>query len=109
MGKDAILIDVDDHHFQTTIVDRATPDLLSWITGFGCMAKVLRPAEIIDKVIRREKMLLYDYELLYKQDLEPVSILTSEELSDLSDEQNRILMYNDMELFPPEYTDEGEK
>ena len=73
------------------------------------MAKVLRPAEIIDKVIRREKMLLYDYELLYKQDLEPVSILTSEELSDLSDEQNRILMYNDMELFPPEYTDEGEK
>lgn len=109
LGKDAILIDVDDYHFQTTIVDRATPDLLSWITGFGCKAKVLRPADIIDKVIRREKMLLYDYELLYKQDLEPISVLTDEELSDLSDEQNRILMYNEMELFPPEYTDEGEK
>lgn len=109
LGKDAILIDVDEYHFQTTIVDRATPDLLSWIAAFGCNAKIISPTDIIDKMIRREKMRLYDYGLLYGQGLEPISILTDEELSDLSDEENRILMYDEMELFPPEYTDKGEK
>lgn len=109
LGKDAILIDLDDYHFQTTIVDRATPDLLSWIADFGCNAKIISPTDIIDKMIRREKMRLYDYELLYKQDLEPISVLTDEELSNLSDEENSILMYNEKELFPPEYTDGGEK
>ena len=54
-------------------------------------------------------MRLYDYELLYKQNMEPISILTDEELSGLSDEQNNILMYDELKLFPPEYADEGEK
>ena len=54
-------------------------------------------------------MRLYDYELLYKQDMEPISILTDEELSGLSDEQSNILMYDELKMFPPEYTDEGEK
>ena len=109
MGKEAIIVDVDDYHFQTTIVERATPELTSWIAGFGCKAKIISPKDVIDTVIRREKMRLYDYELLYKQDIEPISILTDEELSGLSDEQSNILMYDELKMFPPEYTDEGEK
>lgn len=109
VGKDAIIVDVDDHHFQTTIVERATPELTSWIAGFGCKAKIISPTDVIDTVIRREKMRLYDYELLYKRDWEPISILTDEELSSLSYEQSDILMYDEDKLFPPEYTDKGEK
>lgn len=109
MGKEAIIVDVDDYHFQTTIVERATPELTSWIAGFGCKAKIISPKDVIDTVIRREKMRLYDYELLYKQDIEPISILTDEELSGLSEEQSNILMYDELKMFPPEYTDEGEK
>lgn len=109
LGEDAILIDLDDYHFKTTIVERATPELFSWISALGCAAKILGPNDIIDQFMRKVKMRQYDYELLYKQDLEPISILSDEELSELSDEQNRILMYDERKMFPPEYTDEGEK
>lgn len=109
LGEDAIFIDLDDYHFKTTIVERATPELFSWISDLGCAAKILGPNDIIDQFMRKVKMRQYDYELLYKQDLEPISILSDEELSELSDEQNHILMYDERKMFPPEYTDEGEK
>lgn len=109
LGEDAILSDMDDYHFKTTIVERATPELFSWIADLGCAAKILAPNDIIEQFMRRMKMRQYDYDLLYKQDLEPISILSDEELSELSDEQNRILMYDERKMFPPEYTDEGEK
>lgn len=109
LGEDAILIDMDDYHFKTTIVERATPELFSWISDLGCAAKILGPHDIIEQFMRKVKMRQYDYELLYKQDLEPISILSDEELSALTDEQNRILMYDERKMFPPEYTDEGEK
>ena len=104
-----ILIDLDDYHFKTTIVERATPELFSWISDLGCAAKILGPNDIIEQFMRRMKMRQYDYELLYKQDLEPISILSDEELNELSEEDSSILMYDERKLFPPEYTDEGEK
>lgn len=109
LGEDAILIDLDDYHFKTTIVERATPELFSWISDLGCAAKILGPNDIIEQFMRRGKMRQFDYDLLYKHDLEPISILSDEELSALTDEQNSILMYDERKMFPPEYTDEGEK
>lgn len=109
LSEDAVLIDVDERHFKTTIVDRASSEVFSWIASFGCNAKILGPNDIIEVFMCRQKMRLYDYDLLYKRDYEPISILTDEELSLLSGEKYSLLMYDERELFPPEYTVEGEK
>lgn len=109
LGENTVLIDVDKYHFKTTIVDRASSELLSWIAGFGCKAKILAPNDIIEQFMCQQKMRLYDYDLLYKRDYEPISILTDEELSLLSGEKFDVLMYDERALFPPEYTVEGEK
>ena len=109
LGKDAVLIDVDDYHFQTTIVDRASPDLLSWIAGFKCYAKIISPADVIERFLEWEKNRINDYTRLYEQDREPDAILTNEELDAMTDYVKVTPIDNEKALFPPEYTDEGEK
>lgn len=109
LGKDAVLIDVDDYHFQTTIIDRPSPDLLSWIAGFKCYAKIISPADVIERFLEWEKNRINDYTRLYEQDREPDAILTNEELDAMTDYVKVTPIDNEKALFPPEYTDEGEK
>ncbi len=51
-GKDAMLIPDGPEHFNFTVPVAVSPMFLSWLIGFGNMAKVLYPQSVVDQCRR---------------------------------------------------------
>lgn len=65
LGKDAILILVDDLHFKTTVLRRADGNFYLWIFSFGNNAKILSPQDIVYEYQFMLKARMYALERLY--------------------------------------------
>ena len=79
LPEDAILIKVDSAHSQTTIKERVSPQFFSWLDNFGTYAKILAPADVIEKYLQWQKQKLYDYARQYKVDVEDIKLKTDDE------------------------------
>ena len=75
LGEDAMLIPVDDSHFKVTIKERISKfytnrDFLSWISSFGCAAKILAPQDVVDYYVNWCKKESEHIQDLYEQNKE---------------------------------------
>ena len=48
-GRDTMLIPDGEDHFNFTVKVAVSPMFLSWVIGFGSMAKILYPQSVIDQ------------------------------------------------------------
>lgn len=87
LGVDAVLIPVDKHHFKVTITDRIDTDFCDWIEGYGCCAKILSPPEAVDFFRAYHEDNFYNLKVLYEHDLEPIHLLTGDEIENLTSEE----------------------
>jgi predicted DNA-binding transcriptional regulator YafY len=75
LGEDAMLIPVDDSHFKVTIKERISKfytnrDFLSWVSSFGCAAKILAPQDVVDYYVNWCKKESEHIQDLYEQNKE---------------------------------------
>ncbi len=61
-GRDIMLIPDGEDHFVFTVNVAVSPMFLSWLVGFGAMAKILYPQSVIDEYMQmcRESLRQYD-------------------------------------------------
>lgn len=75
LGEDAMLIPVDDQHFTVTVKERISKfyvnrKFLSWISSFGCAAKILAPQDVVDYYVDWCKKENEHINALYEHDTE---------------------------------------
>lgn len=75
LGEDAVLIPVDDQHFTATVKERISKifvnrEFLSWVSSFGCAAKILAPQDVVDYYLDWCKRENEHIQALYKNDTE---------------------------------------
>lgn len=87
LGVDAVLIPVDKHHFKVTITERINTDFCEWIDRYGCGAKILSPPEAVDFFRAYHEDNSYNLKVLYEHDLEPIDLLTGDEIENLTSEE----------------------
>lgn len=78
-GNKTIMIPLDEHHFTITVKERCHTDFYAWLSQFGCAAKIISPQSAVDGFVD----FLEDYTYLYKKDIEPLYVLSPEELEKL--------------------------
>lgn len=91
LGRDAVFIPVDKYHFETTIRHRVDDRFCSWISSYGCHAKILSPQDAIDMLLGINEDAMHNLKVMYKHDLEPIDILTGDEFESLSPEEYELL------------------
>jgi hypothetical protein len=62
LGHDLMLIPDGDDHFIVTADVVVSPQFFAWIFGFGDMAQILGPQEVIDRMVSHAKDALAAYE-----------------------------------------------
>lgn len=75
LGEDATLIPVDGSHFKVTVKERISNfytnrDFLSWISSFGCAAKILTPQDVVEFYLDWCKKENEHIQALYEHDKE---------------------------------------
>ena len=75
LGEEAILIPVDDNHFEVTIKERVSKffvnrEFLCWVASFGCAAKILAPQDVVDYYLDWCKHENEHIQALYEHDTE---------------------------------------
>ena len=75
LGEDAVLIPVDDSHFKVTVKERISNfyvnrEFLSWVSSFGCAAKILEPQDVVDYYLNWCKKENEHINALYERDTE---------------------------------------
>ena len=75
LGEDAMLIPVDDSHFKVTVKERISKfyvnrEFLTWISSFGCAAKILEPQDVVDYYLDWCKKENEHINALYEHDTE---------------------------------------
>lgn len=75
LGEEAILIPVDDNHFEVTIKERVSKffvnrEFLCWVASFGCAAKILAPQDVVDYYLDWSKHENEHIQALYEHDME---------------------------------------
>lgn len=78
-GDDTITIPLDKHHFTITIKERCNTDFYAWLSQFGCAAKIISPQSAAEGFVE----FLDEFMDLYTNDLEPLYVLSQEELEEL--------------------------
>ncbi len=78
-GNDTIIVPQDKYYFTVTIKEKCHTDFYAWLSHFGCAAKILSPQCAVEGFVN----FLKDYTYLYKSDVEPLYLLTPEELEKL--------------------------
>lgn len=78
-GDEAITIPLDPHHFTFTIKERCSPDFYAWLSQFGCAAKIISPQSAAEGFME----FLDEFMTLYEKDVEPLYLLSQEELEEL--------------------------
>lgn len=78
-GDDTITIPLDKHHFTVTIKERCNTDFYAWLSQFGCAAKIISPQSAAEGFVE----FLDEFMDLYTNDLEPLYVLSQEELEEL--------------------------
>ena len=62
LGQDVMLIPDGGEHFTVTANVVASQQFYAWIFGFGELAQILGPDDVIDRMIRHTKTVLGTYE-----------------------------------------------
>lgn len=75
-GSDTVIIPVDKHHFQITIKEHCTIDYYQWFSQWGGYAKFLSPPSVVQGF----NNYLDELKALYNKDLEPIYVLSPEEI-----------------------------
>ena len=91
LGKHAVLIPLDDHHFTISIRRMINYEFCDWIGSFGCEAKIISPPEVAKFFLAVLEDDLDEIKRLYKYDLEPVHLLSGEEYWALPPEHDRLI------------------
>lgn len=75
-GPDTVIIPVDKHHFQIVIKKRCNTDYFQWFSQWGGYAKFLSPP----RVVQEFNHYLDELKALYNEDIEPIYVLSPEEI-----------------------------
>lgn len=94
LDEEAILVPVDDHHFKTSMSVRMDYKFLSWVAKYDCYAKILAPQDVVDEYLDFRGRQIHELETLYREDLEPIGIISLEEYDKLTAEQFKTLVYD---------------
>lgn len=94
LDEEAILVPVDDHHFKTSMSVRMDYKFLSWVAKYDCYAKILTPQDVVDEYLDFRGRQIHELETLYREDLEPIGIISFEEYEKLTAEQFKTLVYD---------------
>ena len=78
-GDDTITIPLDKHHFTITVKERCNTDFYALLSQFGCAAKIISPQYAVEDFMNY----LEDCTYLYKEDVEPLYLLSQQELEEL--------------------------
>lgn len=79
LGNDTILIPIDTHYFKITLKERCNADFYAWLSQFGCAAKIISPQSAAEGFME----FLDEFMTLYKKDVEPLYVLSPQELEAL--------------------------
>ncbi|MBQ8444729.1 MAG: WYL domain-containing protein [Clostridia bacterium] len=94
LDEEAIIVPVDDYHFKTTVRTRVDRKFLRWIRGYDCYAKILAPQDVVEYYLDWRGRQIHELETLYREDLEPIGIISLEEYDKLTEEQYKTLVYD---------------
>ena len=61
LGQDVMLIPDGDEHFTVTANVVASPQFFAWVYGFGDMAQILGPSEVVERMVDHTKTVLALY------------------------------------------------
>ena len=79
LGNETIIIPLDKHHFKIAIKERCNTDFYAWLSQFGCATKIISPQSAAEGFME----FLDEFMDLYTKDIEPLYILSQEELEAL--------------------------
>ena len=91
VGKDAVLIPLDDHHFTINIRRTIDRSFVHWIDSFRCCAKIVSPPWVVEFFFDLLEGELGDQKRMYQHDLEPLHLLSIDEYWALTPEQERLI------------------
>ena len=91
LGADAVLIDVDNNYFKTTVKSIIDDYFFKWFSRFATYAKILGPQEAVDGYLEWCRRGLLSQEVLYRCDEENVQMALFDMSYKGTDREQRIM------------------
>lgn len=90
LGAEAVLIDVDNHYFKTTVKRILDDSFYDWFSRFASYAKILSPQNAVDGYLEWCRRRLLEQEVLYKCDAENIQAALFDRQYEPSDRERKI-------------------